>query len=145
MITVINKEISKKHCKTYNNDMINSAQRSEAKFSDYIFKDWVRINLVNNPDKSILERGDRRGKEIMVHCGKCKYFILVKKRSGWGRAVSQEAGKGVRGNITNTLVHHVCHEEFRLSLEVRLQEPLQNFKQGWILILDRWIWLQFRG
>ena len=58
-----NKEISKKHCRMYNNDMMNSAQRSEGKFSDYIFKDWVRINLVNNPDKSILERGDRRGKE----------------------------------------------------------------------------------
>lgn len=49
--------------------------------------------MVNNPDKSILERGDRRGKEIMVHCGKCKYIILVKKRSGWGGAVSKEAGK----------------------------------------------------
>lgn len=58
------KEISKKHCRTYNNDMINSAQRSEAKFSDYIFKDWVRINLVNNPDKSILERGDREIESI---------------------------------------------------------------------------------
>ena len=62
MITVI-KRLVKKHCRTYNDDMINSAQRSEAKFSDYIFKDWVRINLVNNRDKSILERGDRRGKE----------------------------------------------------------------------------------
>lgn len=32
------KEISKKHCRTYN-DMLNSAQKSEAKFSDSIFKD----------------------------------------------------------------------------------------------------------
>ena len=29
------KEISKKHCRTYN-DMLNSAQKSEAKFSDSI-------------------------------------------------------------------------------------------------------------
>ena len=66
----------------------------------------------------------------MVHCGKCKYIILLKKRSGWGGVVSKEAGKGVWGNITNARVRHVCHEEFRLSPEVRRQEPLQNFKQG---------------
>lgn len=46
-----------------------------------------------------------------------------------GEAVSKEA-EGVWGNIANARVHHVCHEEFQLSLEVRLQEPLQNFKQG---------------
>lgn len=49
MITVI--KISKKHCRMYNNDMMNSAQRSEGEFSDYMLKTELEL-AVNNQTKA---------------------------------------------------------------------------------------------